>query len=99
MKRLAWLAIGLAGCASTPRFPLREPMWQDTDVAAVAVPCRAHPTAKDPHHVTCAPEVYESPIVWDGVDNMVFRPMSEAFAFDPGGEAVNVNSLDEVPDS
>jgi hypothetical protein len=49
--------------------------------------------------VTCAPEPYESPLVWDGADNLLFRPLSEAFAFDPGREAVNVNSLDEVPDS
>jgi hypothetical protein len=95
-----WLAAGLLGCASTDRqFPLREPMWQDTDLQGVAVPCRKHPTSKDPHHVTCAPEEYDSPLVWDGVDNMVFRPWTELFAFDPGGEAVDVNSLDEVPDS
>jgi hypothetical protein len=43
--------------------------------------------------------MYQSPIIWDGVDNMIFRPLSESFAFDPGGEAVNANSLDEVPDS
>jgi hypothetical protein len=95
-----WLAAGLLGCASTDRqFPLREPMWQDTDLQGVAVPCRKHPTSKDPHHVTCAPAEYDSPLVWDGVDNMVFRPWTELFAFDPGGEAVDVNSHDEVPDS
>jgi hypothetical protein len=99
MKSLAWLAIGLIGCGSTARFPLREPLRQDGDVAAVAVRCRAHPTAKDPRHVTCAPDVYDSPIIWDGVDNMLFRPLAEAFAFQRSGEAVNVNSLDEVPDS
>src|ERR1019366_3457763 len=74
-------------------------MLRDTDLREVAIPCRSQPTAKDPHHVSCAPEMYQSPIIWDGVDNMVFRPLSESFAFDRGGEAVNVNSLDEVPDS
>ncbi len=99
MRSIALLAIGLIGCAPIARFPLREPMWQDSDLRPVAVPCRSHPSAKDPHHVTCAPEIYDSTLVWDGVDNLVFRPLSEAFAFDRGGEAVDVNSLDEVPDS
>lgn len=99
MRIIASLAMGILGCASTARFPLREPMLQDTDLRAVAVRCRFQSTAKDPRHVTCAPEPYESPLVWDGADNMVFRPLSETFAFDPGGEAANVNSLDEVPDS
>src|SRR5258708_24566702 len=30
---------------------------------------------------------------------MNFRPLERVFAVDRGGEAVNVNSLDEVPDS
>jgi hypothetical protein len=47
----------------------------------------------------CHPEPYESSFAWDGADNLIFRPMSDFFAVDPGGEAVNVNSLDEVPDS
>jgi hypothetical protein len=99
MKTFALCTLGFVGCASAARFPLREAMWQDTDRADVAVPCRTDPTEKDPHHVTCAPEAYESPLVWDGVDNMVFRPLSESFAFAARGEAINVNSLDEVPDS
>jgi len=99
MRIIAWLALASLGCASTARFPLRDPMWQDTDLREVHVSCRSQPTAKDPHHVSCAPKTYQSPIVWDGVDNMLFRPLSEVFAFDRGGEALNVNSLDEVPDS
>ena len=47
----------------------------------------------------CLPEEYKSPLVWDGANNTVFRPVARFFAVDPGGEAVNVNSLDEVPDS
>jgi hypothetical protein len=99
MRVLALLTIGLLGCTSAARFPLREPMSRDADLLAVAVPCRSQPTNKDPHHVSCAPRMYESPIVWDGADNIVFRPLSEAFAFQSSGESVNVNSLDEVPDS
>jgi len=38
-----------------------------------------------------------SPQVWDGADNMVFRPLAESFAVEASLEAVNVDSLDEVP--
>ena len=99
MRCLALLTIGLLGCASAGRFPLREPMAQDPDLRPVSVTCRPQPNAKDPHHVSCAPKPFESPIIWDGVDNMLFRPLSEAFAFEKGSEAVNANSLDEVPES
>ena len=30
---------------------------------------------------------------------MILRPLSGVFAVDPGGESVDVNSVDEVPDS
>jgi hypothetical protein len=88
------------GCASSNRtFPLRDPMTVDTDTQPVTVACRSSPTTKDPHNVSCAPDVYVSPLIWDGADNMVFRPLSEAVGVERHGEAVNVNSLDEVPDS
>lgn len=74
-------------------------MARDTDLNAVYVPCREEPTKKDPHHIACAPEVYVSPLVWDGANNLIFRPLSRVFAVDPAGEAPNVNSFDEVPDS
>lgn len=45
------------------------------------------------------PEDYFSGFAWDGADQMVFRPLAELFAVDPPGEAINVNSMDEVPDS
>jgi endonuclease YncB( thermonuclease family) len=88
------------GCAASDRaFPLRQPMTLDTDVNPVSVACRSSPTPKDPHNVSCAPDVYVSPLIWDGTDNMLFRPLSEAVGLEHHGEAVNVNSLDEVPDS
>ncbi len=94
------LALGAAGCASQPRrFALREPLWKDTDLASVRLPCRADPTPKDPKHISCMPEAYVSSFAWDAADNTLFRPLSRAFAVDPGGEAANANSLDEVPDS
>jgi hypothetical protein len=74
-------------------------MTVDTDLRPVAVACRLSPTPKDPHNVSCAPDVYVSPLIWDGTDNMVFRPLSEALGVVHHGEAVNANSLDEVPDS
>jgi hypothetical protein len=93
------LSLFLLSCAHDRAFSLREPMWRDTDLASVSVPCHDEPTKKDPHHVSCAPAVYFSPIYWDGADNLVFRPVSEAAGLVSSGEAVNVNSMDEVPDS
>jgi hypothetical protein len=88
------------GCAhGERRFPLREPLWQDTDVRPIVVPCERRPTEKEPEHVACAPEPYVSPLIWDGLDNSVFRPIAKVFAVDPPREALNVNALDEVPDS
>jgi hypothetical protein len=95
------LALGaVLGCGSELRkFPLREPMTSDTDRTPVELPCHEEPTPKDPKHVSCAPEVYVSPLAWDGVDNSIFRPLARVFAVDPAGDAPNVNSMDEVPDS
>jgi hypothetical protein len=93
-------AMAVAACATGDRhFPLREPMRHDGDLASVRVPCHDEPTAKDPHHRSCAPAVYESPLAWDGADNLVFRPLSDALGIVTSGESVDVNSLDEVPDS
>ena len=91
--------LALVGCGSQGPFPLRAPLWHDADLQDVPVTCRSKPTPKDPAHMTCAPEPYVSPLVWDGVDNMVFRPLAESFAFAATHEAVDVNSVDEVPDS
>lgn len=73
------------GCARKIRpYPLEGPMWRDDADFTPFLP---------------KPEKYFSPFQWDAVDNMVFRPAARVFAFDPGGEAINVNSMDEVPDS
>ena len=108
-RRSAWRPVraavvavaGAAACggASIREFPLRRPVTRDTDLRSVKLPCHSEPTPKDPKHVSCAPEVYVSPLAWDGVDNSIFRPLARVFAVDPGREAPNVNSLDEVPDS
>jgi len=91
-------SVACGGAALRP-FPLRAPMARDTDLNPVKLPCRKDPTPKDPAHVSCAPEVYVSPLAWDGIDNSIFRPLARVFAVDPAGEAPNVNSMDEVPDS
>ncbi|WP_437758999.1 hypothetical protein [Sorangium sp. So ce1389] len=96
---LGCLALSACAGASARRFPLRDPMWHDTDTRPVWVACRAEPTDEDPKNVACAPEPYESSFAWDAADNTLFRPLARVFAVEPGGEAVNVNSLDEVPDS
>lgn len=71
------------GSSSLRRFPLAEPMWQDPDRKPFAP----------------KPEEYWSPLVWDGLDKSVFRPIDETLAFERSFESVNVNALDEVPDS
>ena len=96
-RPLSWVVVVVAlvttACsAGERRFPLREPMWTDTDTRPVKVSCRAEPTKKDPQHIACAPTVYVSPLVWDGVDNFIFRPLSELFAVEASREAVNANS-------
>jgi hypothetical protein len=81
---LVLAAIALPGCGASVRpFPLKEPMWRDPD---------RRPFAQEP-------EEYFSPFAWDGANQLVFRPISRFFAVDPAGESVNVNALDEVPDS
>jgi hypothetical protein len=93
-------ALVAAGCAhGDARFPLRDPLWRDDDLRSVYARCHPEPQPEDPHHVSCAPEPTEAPIYWDGADNMVFRPLSESLGIVSSGEAANVNSVDEVPDS
>ncbi len=80
------LSIGAAtlGCANDLRkFPLAEPMTVDQD--------------KRPYGPE--PEEYYSSFLWDGADQMVFRPNAKFWKVDPAGEAVNVNAMDEVPNS
>src|ERR1035441_5108812 len=99
--RLICLALALTACATVDRpFPLRAQIWRDADLNPVTAACHREPDKKDPRHVSCAPRPDEATtLIWDGVDNMLFRPMSESLGVVTSGEAVDVNSLDEVPDS
>jgi hypothetical protein len=74
-------------------------MLRDNDLAPVSVRCHREPTPKDPKHVSCAPAVFVSPVAWDVVDNTLMRPVSHGLGVVTSGESVDVNSLDEVPDS
>jgi hypothetical protein len=88
------------GCSGrAARFPLHDPIVVDGDLNPVSVPCRRDPTPKDADHVACAPALYVSPLAWDGIDNSIFRPLSDTLAVRPTREAVNANAFDEVPDS
>jgi hypothetical protein len=40
-----------------------------------------------------------SPLGWDAADHIFFRPLSHAFLLEQSSPAINVNALDEVPDS
>jgi hypothetical protein len=94
--------VSLSGCGGEmARFPLRDPLWVDADLTPVNVACRPDPEEdkEKPGHRLCMPEEYESPFAWDMADNTIFRPLARFFAVDPAGESVNVNSVDEVPDS
>ena len=74
-------------------------MQTDSDLVSVTIPCRSQPTAKEPQHISCSPEVVDVPQIWTALDHVAFRPLSDTLAVTVPGEADNVNSLDEVPDS
>lgn len=77
-------AVLVAGCGGgLRRFPLRDPMWLD----------------RDQRPFKGQPDEYFSPFGWDAANQTAFRPVSRFFAVDPAGESIDVNALDEVPDS
>jgi hypothetical protein len=90
----------LSACSPAERpFPLQAPLLQDTDLASVRAPCHEDAAPPGPDHLVCAPEPYVSPHLWDETDSLVFRPLSEGLGLVTSGESIDVNSLDEVPDS
>ena len=78
-------ALLVAGCGAAVQhpFPNRDPLWVDRD---------RRPFASRPA------ELYTPPR-WDVIDNTLFRPLGAMWTFEQGSEAINVNALDEVPDS
>ncbi|HWA72576.1 MAG TPA: hypothetical protein VG937_09585 [Polyangiaceae bacterium] len=79
----ALLVFAATACGGSSRFPLRAPLLEDDDRRPFSP----------------MPEEYESPFAWDAANQTIFRPVSRFFAVDPAGPAVNVNALDEVPNS
>jgi hypothetical protein len=83
MRRLAIAFLLLSGCATTSRFADRAILWRDPDARPIKVPKTPEPTG----------------IEYAGFRDAVLLPADRALAIDYGEEAVNVNALDEVPDS
>lgn len=80
----ALLALAGLGCApQVRRFPLAAPLWVDPDE----------------NHVPERPDEYYSGLMADGADKMLFFPLANVWRFPLPGEAVNVNAMDEVPNS
>ncbi len=82
-RLLAILALAGCGGATPHRFPVRDPLWIDDDQSAFA------PRPADQYNAFAA----------DAADNTVFRPLGELFRYEEAREAIDVNSLDEVPSS
>jgi hypothetical protein len=99
LTTLAVVAAAACAPAGARPFHLRAPLAVDTDLQPASVACRADPSEKDPRHVSCTPKEYVSPLIWDGADNLVFRPLAEVWTLRVPSEAANANSLDEVADS
>lgn len=80
------VAAAVAGCARPePRFADRAVLWHDPD---------DRPVPKPPDRPDRGTTHY-----WDGANNAIFRPADRFFSADYGLEAVNVNALDDVPES
>ena len=74
----------LAACSAPVRpFTTRPILWTDDDETPFAP----------------KPEVYYSPLGWNGADKTLFMPMTDALSVKVGSESVDVNAVDEVPDS
>ncbi len=82
-RRIATAFALLCSCAGPRPYPVAQPMWVDDD---------RQPFLPEP------PTAF-SPFGWDAADNLVFRPITTTFAVEVRRQAVNVNAVDEVPDS
>lgn len=77
-------ALGLSACSrEVRRFPLGPPVWSDPD---------QHPLRK-------IPSKYYSGIRADGADKYLFYPAAHVLSVPEDTEAINVNAIDEVPNS
>ncbi len=97
--RIVGVCVVVACGGGSKPFPLRAPFAVDTDLQPVSVACKPEPSKKEPDRMRCAPSEYESPFVWNHIDNIVFAPLSRSLSIHVNGEAANANSMDEVPES
>jgi len=69
--------------------------------AAVRPFARRPPMTIDPDTTPFLPKpaVYKAPEIWDTAENILFKPIVDTLAVKQSRRAVNVNALDEVPDS
>lgn len=78
------VAVSLLACSSrVRRFPLSAPRWED----------------RDRNHVHDKPDEYYSGMVADAADKNVFRPLARLAYLPLSKRAMNVNAIDEVPNS
>ncbi|MFO0662781.1 MAG: hypothetical protein U0174_02460 [Polyangiaceae bacterium] len=91
----------LTACAgSTLRpFPLEPPRTTDPDRDAVYVACRQEARDDGSKRTVCAPEPRAVPAGWDLADTSLYSPMSRGLGIELAKPSLNVNALDEVPDS
>jgi hypothetical protein len=74
----------LLGCAhGHDLYHGRDPLWRDPD--------------RRPFEAQLEPKFMARR--WDEVHHSVFRPVSQFLSVETAGEAINVNALDEVPES
>ena len=87
-------AVGLTACsADVRRFPLRDPIWKDADLAPISVDCQLDQDSVG--KLRCAP-ASSGP---SSLQSAASRMETSLFIAEPAREALNVNSVDEVPDS
>ena len=70
-RALLVLAGALVACGggSERRFPLRDPMTRDTNLASVYARCRHDPPRHDSNHVACTPKPAFASLYWDGAES------------------------------
>jgi hypothetical protein len=86
MMKLPLVTLIAATLGCTPvRFADRAVLWHDADDAPIPLPPK--------------PGDRGTGRLWPGARSAIFEPADRLFAADYGLESVNVNALDEVPDS
>jgi hypothetical protein len=80
---VALAAAGLLACGGARPFSTKPVLWEDDD--------------RRPFKPM--PEQSFVPLYWDGIDHILFRPLSHVWLLETGRPSRNINALDEVADS